>query len=88
MVGAYTKIPVTDPAVKQCQTLIQKYFDKLKMNVKLVKVTDAYSQVVAGVNYKIIGAVNNNAKTENWQFIIYKDLKQNMRVTSAQNLTK
>ena len=77
VVGGYTKQDVTKPEyqeiVKTAVTLMnEKYKDR---NFQITTLKEIYTQVVAGINYKLICIYTDNTGSSKVEIIIYKDLQ-------------
>lgn len=74
LVGGWTPIENTnDPHVKEMANFaVSEYNKQSKMNLKLVGVDKAESQVVAGTNYRIVVSVKNGKAKERYQAVVWE----------------
>ena len=90
--GGYKTISIDDKDVKDCVKYLKKYFpaETQYKNIKIKEVKEAYYQVVAGRNIKLICTVENNVNNkiteETWEFIVYINLDNVYKVTSCKNI--
>lgn len=92
LTGGYEKISVDAQDVKDCVKFLETYFptEKEYEHLKIKEVKEAYSQVVAGRNIKLICTVDNKVQDktvqETWEFIIYINLEQVHKVESCKKI--
>jgi len=79
MPGGWNKIATNDKMVSDSVSYLQANFPVIVID----KVQEAYQQVVAGLNVKIICTVAHLKNKEKWEIVIYKDLKGTFHLTSA-----
>jgi hypothetical protein len=79
LVGAYQAARVDEPLVLQARKAIQKHFRILRLG----KVVEAYTQVVAGTNVKIICTVKGEAEPSQWEFVVWRKLDQSWQFQSC-----
>jgi hypothetical protein len=73
---------VDQPQVQAARAFVQQ---KLP-NLTLLDVTEAYTQVVAGINVKFVSTVSDDEGTTNWEFVAYQSLDGKWHLTSANRL--
>ncbi len=74
--GGYSKANLLDAEVIEAAEFAANQIDK----GKLEKIIEAQTQVVAGVNYKMKILLANGVM---YEIIVYKDLKDNLKLTSV-----
>lgn len=84
MTGAYGNVQATSKEVKQAAAFaVKTRAKKVHRTVSLLKVENAESQVVAGINYRLcIRVRDGKAKSTTATAIVYKDLKKHMSLSS------
>ncbi len=82
LLGAYTPVPVDAPDVQDAKAFVQ---DRLP-SLDLVDVKVAYTQVVAGLNIKLISNALDAGRQETWKFVVYRDLEGRMALALAERL--
>jgi hypothetical protein len=80
--GAYEPAPCDMPLVQDARAYIQKHLPS--MNLEDVK--EAYTQVVAGLNVKLICSVTADDGQSNWQFVAFRSLDGHWHLTSAKRI--
>lgn len=81
-VGDYRPTPVDQPQVVEAKGFLQQ---KLP-NLTLLDVTRAYTQVVAGLNVKLVAKVLDEEGTMDWEFVAYQSLDGKWHLTSANRI--
>ncbi|WP_306599435.1 hypothetical protein [Geothrix sp. 21YS21S-2] len=81
-VGDYRPTPVDQPQVLEAKGFLQR---KLP-NLTLLDVTRAYTQVVAGINVKLVAKVLDEEGTMDWEFVAYQSLDGKWHLTSANRI--
>lgn len=84
IVGGYTKVPVNGKDVTDALSYLKNNFPAIGIN----SVEQAYTQVVAGVNFKLICKVTQAESKEMWEMIVYRDLKNEYHFTGARRVKK
>jgi hypothetical protein len=82
--GGYTKVPVNEKEVTGALSYLKKNFPAFGID----SVEEAYTQVVAGVNIKLICKVTHPGNRETWEIIVYRDLKNEYHFTGAKSVKK
>ena len=82
LLGAYTPVPVNAPDVLDAKAFVQ---DRLP-SLALADVQVAYTQVVAGLNIKLISNAMDAGRQETWKFVVYRDLEGRMALALAERL--
>ncbi|GEM_PF-1307927 len=82
LVGDYRPTPVDQPQVVEAKGFLQQ---KLP-NLTLLDVTRAYTQVVAGLNVKLVARVLDEEGTMDWEFVAYQSLDGKWHLTSANRI--
>ena len=80
--GAYETTPLDTPVVQQAKAFIQNQLP----NLLLGEVSEAYSQVVAGLNLKLIIEATGEDGPSTWQFVAFRSLDQYWHLTSAHRI--
>ena len=80
--GAYEMTPLDTPVVQQAKGYIQNQMP----NLVLGEVTEAYTQVVAGLNVKLVVEATGEDGPSTWQFVAFRSLDQRWHLTSAQRI--
>ena len=81
--GGYAAAPVADPeVVAAAMFAVTAHAEKSKKTITLTKVVSAQQQVVAGMNYKLVLAVDVDGQPKEVEAAVYKDLKRTMQLTS------
>lgn len=78
-VGAYSPVPVDLDLVKEAHAYMQSHL----AGFELLGVTEAYTQVVAGLNIRFTCPVVGEEGPFNCQFVVYRDLRGRLHFTSA-----
>ena len=81
-VGAYAMTPLDNPVVQEAKGYLQNQLP----NQVLGEITEAYTQVVAGLNVKLIVAATGEDGPSTWQFVAFRSLDQRWHLTSAQRI--
>ncbi len=79
MVGGYMKVAVSDKEVAAALSYLKKNFPALGIE----SVVEASTQVVAGMNIKMICKVTHAGTSETWEMVVYRDLKNEYHFTGA-----
>ena len=79
LAGGYTKVSVSDSEVTGALSYLKSNFPVIQIGT----VTEAYKQVVSGLNIKMICKVTQVGKTETWEMVVYKDLNNHYYFTGA-----
>lgn len=89
MVGGYRKADTTDAQIVSAANFaVKAQAKKQKSKIRIIAVSDAEQQVVAGMNYKLclqVETVEKNRKTavpQTIQTIVFRDLKQKYELKS------
>jgi len=80
--GAYAPADPQQPLVQDARAFIQRHLATMTLN----EVTEAYTQVVAGLNVKLVCAVQDEDGNHTWQFIAYRSLDGRWHFHSAARL--
>jgi hypothetical protein len=80
--GAYEPAPSDMPLVQDAKTYIQKHLASMSVN----EIREAYTQVVAGLNVKLICAVTSDDGPSDWQFVAFRSLDGRWHLTSARRI--
>ena len=70
IMGAYAPAATDNPLVQDARAFIQNHLASMSLN----EVTEAYTQVVAGMNVKLVCEVAGEDGTATWQFVAYRSL--------------
>ncbi len=82
LVGAYAPAPVDSPLVQDAKNFAQSRIPSLT----LVEVNVAYTQVVSGLNIKLIATGVEDSQQVTWKFVVYKRLDGLMSLSLAEKL--
>ena len=82
MMGAYQPAPSDMPLVLDAKVFIQHHLPTLNVN----EVTEAYTQVVAGLNVKLVCSVSGEDGPATWQFVAFRSLDGRWHFHSAKRL--
>jgi hypothetical protein len=77
--GAYRPVDPASPEVQEARAAIQKQFTVLRIG----SVTEAFVQVVAGLNYKLVCQVTEDDGASTWEFVIWHKLDRTWKLTAA-----
>ena len=79
LVGAYQIARVDAPLVLQARKAIQRHFRLLRLG----QVLEAYTQVVAGTNVKLVCKVKGEAQESQWEFVVWHKLDNSWQFQSC-----
>ena len=81
LVGGWTPIKdLKDPHVKEIADFAVKEYNKESgAKLKLQKVIKGESQVVAGINYRLVIAAKDGSATKNYQAVVWEKSWENYR---------
>ena len=82
MPGGYQPTDVDSALVREAKAAVQKNLATLRIEA----VQDAYVQVVAGLNFKLICEVKSADGPATWEFIIWHRLDDQWQLTGAKQL--
>jgi len=82
IVGAYTPVPVDAAVIQDAKNFVQSHMPSLSR----VEVCVAYTQVVHGMNVKLIGTGVEDGQQVSWKFVIYRSLNGLMALSLAERL--
>ena len=82
IVGAFTPVPVDAPVIQDAKNFVQTHMPSLSQ----VEVSVAYTQVVHGMNVKLIGTGMEEGQQVSWKFVIYRSLNGLMALSLAERL--
>ncbi|GEM_PF-2477837 len=84
MVGGYAKVTVSEKVVTETLSFLKKSFPAFGIE----SVEEAYTQVVAGMNIKLVCKVSHPQCTETWELVVYRDLNGEYHLTGAKSVKK
>jgi hypothetical protein len=84
IVGGYTKVSVDSKDVTDALSYVKKNFPAFGVE----SVEEAYTQVVAGLNVKMVCKVAHPKCSEKWELTVYRDLKSEYHLTGAKSVQK
>lgn len=84
IVGGYTKVAVDSKDVTDALSYVKKNFPAFGVE----SVEEAYTQVVAGLNVKMVCKVAHPKCSEKWELTVYRDLKNEYHLTGAKSVKK
>ena len=82
LLGAYASAPVDSPVVQAAKDFAQSRIP----SVTLVEVNVAYTQVVKGLNIKLVATGVEEGRQVSWKFVVYKGLDGQMSLMIAERL--
>lgn len=82
IVGAYSPANLNSPEVQQAKQFVQARMASLA----LTDVRIAYTQVVAGLNIKLITNALEDGRQVSWKFVVYRDLNNQYSLSVAERL--
>jgi hypothetical protein len=82
LVGAYVPAPLDAALVLEAKAYVQKHLASMNLG----EVTEAYTQVVAGLNIKVVCSVTADDGPSSWQFVVYQTLDGKYHLYSADRL--
>jgi hypothetical protein len=82
LLGAYSPAPVDAQVVQDAKNFAQSRITSLT----LVDVNVAYTQVVRGLNIKLVATGVEDGQQVTWKFVVYKDLDGKLELTIAERL--
>jgi hypothetical protein len=80
--GAYRPAPVDTPLVGDARAFVQKHLASMTLG----DVTEAYIQVVAGLNVKLVCTVVADDGPSAWEFVAYRSLDGKWHFYSANRI--
>jgi hypothetical protein len=81
-VGSYRPVDPASPEVQTAKAEVQKHFT----NLRIQSVSEAYAQVVAGMNFKLVCKVLEDDADSTWEFVVWRKLDGTWKLTSAQRV--
>lgn len=81
-VGSYRPVDPASPEVQAAKAEVQKHFT----NLQILSVSEAYAQVVAGMNFKLVCKVVQDGDASTWEFVVWHKLDDTWELTSARRL--
>jgi hypothetical protein len=82
LVGGYQAAALDAPLVLQARAFIQKHLALLRLE----EVQEAYTQVVAGTNVKLVCQVTGEGDPARWEFVAWRKLDGTWLLQSARKL--
>jgi hypothetical protein len=82
ILGAYAPSPVDTPDVQDARNAVQAHLPSLSQ----VQVLAAYTQVVSGLNVKLICTARQEGRPQSWKFVVYRHLDGRWELTQAEQL--
>jgi hypothetical protein len=82
MTGGYRAAALDAPLVLQAQAFIQKHLALLRLE----ELQEAYTQVVAGINVKLVCRVTGEGEPARWEFVAWRKLDGTWMLQSARKL--
>lgn len=82
LLGAYAPSPADAPLVQEARDVAQTRLPALTQ----VQVATAYTQVVRGLNVKLICTAVAEGRQQSWKFVVYRDLDGRWELTLAEQL--
>lgn len=81
-VGAYVLTATDTPEVQEAKAFIQGHLASINVD----EITEAYTQVVAGLNVKLICKVSGEDGPSEWQFVAYRSLDGRWHLWAADRI--
>lgn len=82
MPGGYQSVDREAAPVQEAKATVQKELSALSIEAVL----EAYQQVVAGMNYKLVCRVAEPGGADTWEFVVWHRLDGTWKLTSARQL--
>jgi len=82
LVGGYRPAPLDLDLVQETKAYIQKHLAAMTLG----ELKEAYTQVVAGVNVKIVCNVTADDGASTWEFVVYRSLDGQRHLYSANRM--
>jgi hypothetical protein len=82
IVGGYTPALADAPVIQDAKNFVEAHLPSLSQ----VSVCMAYTQVVHGLNIKLIGSGIEEGRQVSWKFVVYKHLDGQMELSLAERL--
>jgi len=82
IMGGYQAAPTDLTLVQEAKVCVQHHLSSMTLD----EVMEAYTQVVAGLNIKLVCAVRDEDGPACWQFVVFKDLEGKWHLTSANRI--
>jgi hypothetical protein len=82
VMGAYAPANLDAPLVREARNFIQSHLALMVLG----EISEAYTQVVAGLNVKLVCSVTGDDGRSTWQFIAYRSLDGRWHFHSATRL--
>lgn len=82
IVGGYQPAQTDTPLVLDAKAFVQKHLASMNLN----EVTEAYTQVVAGLNVKLVCEVMADDGPSFWEFVAYRSLDSKWHFYSANRI--
>ena len=79
VVGGYRNAPLDAPLVFEAKAFIQKHFALLRLE----RIQEAATQVVAGTNVKLVCLVSGEGDPAPWEFVAWRKLDGSWMLQSA-----
>ena len=83
LAGGYTAQDVNDPEIIEVANKAIEILKKETSDIELVKIISAATQVVAGLNYRLVLEVKTNNQIEKWTLVLYRRFDNTYTLTSC-----
>ena len=83
MPGAYQPVDTGSPEVLEAKAAVQEHLPRFIID----QVNEAYVQVVAGTNYKLVCDVMGEGQSAVWQFVVWHMLNGQWELISARKIS-
>jgi hypothetical protein len=83
VVGGYTAQNVNDPEMVEVANKTIELLKKETPDIELVKILSAATQVVAGLNYRLVLKVKTNNQEETWTVVVYRGFDNSYQITDC-----
>lgn len=83
LVGGYTAQDVSDPEMVEVANKTVEILKQETPDIELVQIISAATQVVAGLNYRLVLKVKTNNKEEKWTLVVYRGFDNSYQITDC-----
>jgi hypothetical protein len=80
--GAYQVAAKESPFVLEAIACVQRHMPLLRLD----KILEAYTQVVAGINIKLLCNVTTDGELSQWEFVVFRNLDGQYHLSLAKRL--
>ncbi|MEK7484153.1 MAG: cystatin domain-containing protein [Planctomycetota bacterium] len=88
-VGEYSARSVSDPLItNKAETALLFLEEENQQPYHLIRIREAWSQVVAGTNYRLILELETDKEIEVWEVVLFENFKEELRLTEKKIVEK